>query len=128
VIDDAITKVELEQIAEGFDSGLAWKKVSFRGTVYKLVELEIGEHNKIEDLAKETRTDSEGNDVEVVNSRTQNRLMLEKSIVEPKGTNVAKIGTRLYGNLLRVMQDLHYTPEADELRPPKKDGEKKPGN
>lgn len=128
-VDKVSTNGDIEHLADGFDGGLAWKKVKFRGVTYKLVELEISDHNKIEDLSKEKVNDADGNETDVINSRTQNRLMMEKSIVEPKGVSISKMGTRLYGNLLQVMRELHYFPEVDEFRKkPETDGETPKGN
>lgn len=110
-----------EHRAEGFDSGLAWKRVRFRGVDYTLYELEIGIHDDIQQKATRTRAMPDGTDQEYVDNVLQNRMMLEKSLTiparnDPGYVTPMKMGTRLFLNLQRVMQELHYDREEDALR------------
>lgn len=125
---------ELQQVAEGFDDGLAWIKVRFRGVTYLMTELEIGEHNKVEKQATSKQANPQGgDDIDMIDPQLQNRLMLDRSMKEPKKDEpgyrpLDRMGTRVYLTLLRVMQGLHYGAEPDELRPPKKDEDDEKGN
>lgn len=130
----------VEHRAEGFDRGLAWKIVRFRGVDYKLVELEIGVHDDIQKKATQTRTDpTTGAETEFVDNVLQNRMMLDRSLVQPARGETdyrapMQMGTRLFLNLQRIMQELHYDREQDALRDakgnelPASDGEEPKGN
>lgn len=122
----------------GFTDGLAWERHQFRGVMYKVSELEIGDYDDI--VKKATRKEKRTNDdtgateeVEILDQQLQSRLMLKACIVEPAKVDIPKLGTRLTVALNRIVNTLHYGEEPDELKPPKKadddDGEeKKPGN
>lgn len=118
----------IEDLKEGFEKGLAWGKYGFRGEVYKVTELPIGEYDEIVKKAtrKQTVEDPDTGakqEIEVLDQQLQSRLMLMACIVEPKGVKVTELGTRLVVALNRIVNRLHYGDEPDELRPVKKDGD-----
>lgn len=99
----------------GFTNGLAWKKVQFRGVRYHLTELEIGEYDKIAKLATTTKTNDAGTAYEELDNQLQSRLMLKACLVTPKSLDISRQGTRLTIALNRVVNELHYGEEKDEL-------------
>jgi len=116
---------DIENVLEGFTDGLAWKKLGFRGEVYVIRELPIGEYDEIVKKAtrKEKVTDPDtgvSNEVDMLDQNLQSRLMLKACLTEPK-IEVTKLGTRLTVALNRAVNELHYGNEPDELRPVKKD-------
>jgi hypothetical protein len=117
---------ETEKLLEGFTDGLAWQKLGFRGEVYLVRELPIGEYDEIVKKAtrKEKVTDPDtgvSNEVDMLDQNLQSRLMLKECLVEPASLDVKKLGTRLTVALNRAINNLHYGDEPDELRPVKKD-------
>jgi hypothetical protein len=111
----ATTKAPTEQKMSGFDNGLAWKKVQFRGQLYHLRELEIGEYDKLAKLATTTKTRDDGTTYEELDNQAQSRLMLKACLIEPKSLDITSLGTRLTIALNRVVNELHYGEEKDEL-------------
>ena len=119
-------EADIENVLEGFTDGLAWKKLGFRGEVYLVRELPIGEYDDIVKKAtsKQAVVDPDtgvSNDVDILDQNLQSRLMLKECLVEPKSIDVKKLGTRLTVALNRAINELHYGNEPDELRPVKKD-------
>lgn len=133
---EAAAEEPTEEALTGFKDGLAWARHRFRGVDYKITELEIGEYDEIVKKAtrKEKRTDPDtgaSEEVEILDQQLQSRLMLRACVVEPAKIDISKLGTRLTVAMNRVVNQLHYGDEPDELRAPaKKDGdeETKPGN
>jgi len=84
-----------------------------------LVTYAIGEFNKIQTQATEKVPVSDGDggtvEVERINPVTQGRLMIAKSLVEPKAASLDTMGTRLYGALNKMVRDLNFgdEPETD---------------
>lgn len=108
-------EIPTEQKYEGFEKGLAWKKVKFRGVLYHLTELEIGEYDKIAKLATTMKTREDGSEYEELDNQTQSRLMLKACMLEPKSLSIISLGTKLTIALNRVVNGLHYGEEKDEL-------------
>lgn len=99
----------------GFTNGLAWKKVKFRDTLYHLTELDIGTYDEISKKATKTIT-RDGVEIEELDNQLQSRLMLKAALTEPKITSLTALGTRLTIALNRVVNELHYGDEPDELK------------
>lgn len=112
----AAEKAPIENVATGFKNGLAWKKVKFRGETYHLTELPIGEYDEIARKATSTKTNSVGNEYEELDNQLQSRLMLKAALVSPKIADISSLGTRLTIALNRVVNELHYGEEEDQLR------------
>ena len=110
----------IEDVSSGFKNGLAWKKVKFRGELYHLSELPIGEYDEIARKATTTKTRVDGSDYEELDNQIQARLMLKAALVSPRNLDITSLGTRLTIALNRVVNELHYGDEVDELR---KEGE-----
>jgi hypothetical protein len=106
----------IERVSEGFENGLAWKKVKFRGTTYHLTELPIGKYDDISKNASTKRERVDGTEYEELDNQLQARLMLKECLVEPRGVKIADLGTRLTIALNRVVNELHYGEEEDQLR------------
>lgn len=99
----------------GFTNGLAWKKVKYRDVLYHLTELDIGTYDEIS--TKATRSiNRDGVEVEEIDNQLQSRLMLKAALLSPKLTTLTGLGTRLTIALNRVVNELHYGDEPDELK------------
>lgn len=88
--------------------------VEARGVKYTFRELEISEYDKLVKQASHEEPDADGIMQEVTDNTLLLRLMVFKSCIEPKLTTeaVAKMGTKLYRGLARVVNDLHFSAEA----------------
>jgi hypothetical protein len=88
-------------------------KIVARGVEYTFRELEIGEYDKLVKEASHQEADEDGVMQEVTDNTILLRLMVFKSCVSPKMTpeTAAKMGTKLYRGLSRVVNDLHFSAE-----------------
>jgi hypothetical protein len=108
---------EAEEVHEGFDNGLAWREVKYRGTTYRLEEMQLGDYDELETKATATKVDPlTGAESKEFNQKLHERMMLGKVLAQPRNTKIASLGTRVGLTLVREMNALHFTPEVDELR------------
>jgi hypothetical protein len=112
-----------EEKMSGFKNGLAWKKVQFRGVKYHLTELTIGDYDEIAKKATKKITRPDGTDYEEIDNQLQSRLMLRKCLITPSNIEINSLGTKLTIALNRVVNELHYGDEVDELTAPDKAAE-----
>lgn len=102
--------------AESLDDGYLVRRVKYRGVLYVLKEVPIG---KYDDLQRQATTEVEnldGTTTEKFDGSLRDRLLLSASIIEPAGVNLSKIGARVVANLTRIVNELHYFDEPDELK------------
>jgi hypothetical protein len=87
--------------------------VEARGVKYTFRELEINEYDKLVKQASHEEPDADGIMQDVTDNTLLLRLMVFKSCIDPKLTadTVAKMGTKLYRGLARVVNDLHFSSE-----------------
>jgi hypothetical protein len=121
---------KLESILEGFDDGLSYKILRYRGVPYRLDELPIGEYQKLETQATVSKENDAGETVETVDNVTVNKLLVlaaisiltnyPDDITSKRQLDLKRVGTALYVTLQNEAQKLHFTFEADELRKAKK--------
>ena len=85
----------------------------YRGRKYTFRELEMSEYDALVEQATSTNYDAEGNETEVTDQSMLQRLMLQKSLVEPKLalSDISSLGTRLGRQLERDVQYLHFAVE-----------------
>ena len=117
---------KLESILEGFDDGLSYKILRYRGVPYRLDELPIGEYQKLERKATVEKEDTAGEMVETVDNVTVNKLLVLNAvsvltnypddITSKRPLDLSRVGTALFVTLQNEAQKLHFTFEADELR------------
>lgn len=103
--------------AQSLDDGYLTKTVQYRGVKYTLKEVPIG---KYDDLQRQATTEEEAPDgtmTEKFDGNLRDRLLLSASIIEPAGVNLSKLGSRIVANLTRIVSELHYFEEPDELKP-----------
>ena len=120
----------LESILEGFDDGLSYRILRYRGVTYRLDELPIGEYQKLERKATVEKEDNAGEMVETVDNVTVNKLLVLEAIsvltnypddiTSKRKLDLNRVGTALFVTLQNEAQKLHFTFEADELRSAKK--------
>src|ERR1035437_4322815 len=67
---------KLESTLEGFDDGLSYKILRYRGVPYRLDELPIGQYQKLEKQATVEKEDNAGEMVETVDNVTVNKLLV----------------------------------------------------
>jgi hypothetical protein len=84
---------------------------TYRGVRYVLKELPITEYDELLKLATVVKT-VDGEEQEVVDDATLVKLLTQKSIVEPR--ILRPLGTRLWRQLERDVQVLHFGVEPDE--------------
>lgn len=121
---------KIESILEGFDDGLSYKILRYRGVTYRLDELPIGEYQKLEVKATVSRENDAGETVETVDNVTVNKLLVlaaisvltnyPDDITSKRPLDLNRVGTALFVTLQNEAQKLHFTFEADELRKVKK--------
>lgn len=127
---------KLESILEGFDDGLSYKILRYRGVPYRLDELPIGQYQKLEKQATVEKENDAGEAVEIVDNVTVNKLLVlaavsvltnyPDDITSKRPLDLNRVGTALFVTLQNEAQKLHFTFEADELRKAKKvDGDDK---
>ena len=121
---------KLESILEGFDDGLSYRILRYRGVTYRLDELPIGEYQKLETQATISKENDAGETVETVDNVTVNKLLVlaavsaltnyPDDITSKRPLDLKRVGTALFVTLQNEAQKLHFTFEADELRSAKK--------
>ena len=121
---------KLESILEGFDDGLSYKILRYRGVTYRLDELPIGEYQKLETQATVSKENDAGETVETVDNVTVNKLLVlaaisvltnyPDDITSKRPLDLNRVGTALFLTLQNEAQKLHFTFGVDELRNVKK--------
>lgn len=94
----------------------------FRGHVYEFHELTITELDAIVKRATVTKTDPDGRSYEAVDASLQMKYMIETSAGVPLREQTA-LGARLVGGLSRVVNEMHFGEEPDELTDEERAGE-----
>jgi hypothetical protein len=104
------------------DNDPSIRRVKFRGVLYELQELEIGDYDKIEEKSTHDEQDPEtGQKIQIVNQKMQQRLLLTKMLVKgmPEG-GIDKIPPRILFTLNGIVNSMLFTPEPDELEAERK--------
>ncbi len=122
VIEDAPTTNGHEDLSPGkdtseMDNDPSIRRVKFRGVLYELHELEIGEYDEIEKKATHTEQDPEtGQKLEIVDQKMQQRLLLRAMLKQgmPEG-GINKVPPRILFTLNGIVNSMLFTPEPDEL-------------
>lgn len=110
-----MSKPPSEVPTEELDDGFTVVTATLRGTKYVVHEMTAADYQKCVDGAKEKDPDT---GFERTNQDVLARLMLDKSIIEPKGMNVADImkkPTTVVFKLNSIVTEMHYAIlETDE--------------
>ncbi len=94
------------------------RRFKMRGQEFVLRELSISDYDKLVAQCTSIKVNSEGEEEEVTDNRLLIRLLIDKSMVQPK---TLPSSTRLVRALEREVQDLHFGLEPIER--PSDDGE-----
>lgn len=125
---------KLESILEGFDDGLSYKILCYRGVTYRLDELPIGEYQKLETQATVSKENAAGEMEETVDNVTVNKLLVlaavsvltnyPDDITSKRSLDLKRVGTALFLTLQNEAQKLHFTFGVEELRKAKAEDDK----
>jgi len=110
------TKGVTDSTSRSLDDRFLTKTVQYRGTVYRLREVSIAKFDDIQKAATRQEEQPDGTMVERFDPALRDRLLLAASVVEPANFNVSRLGTREVGGLTRLVNELHYADEPDELK------------
>jgi hypothetical protein len=116
--------------ADGFDETLRERTVRFRGRTYVMRELPIGDYDEIIRKSVDKIEMPDGSIEERTDQLRQSRLLMAKCMVSvdpplPR-SGIPGLGTAIIGALTRIVDELHYVAEVDELAPKPTDGEAAP--
>jgi hypothetical protein len=117
--------------AEAFEDVLRERTVQFRGRRFVMRELPIGEYDEIIRKSIDKIEMPDGSTEERTDQLRQSRLLMAKCMVSvdpplPR-TGIPGLGTAIVGALTRIVDELHYVAEVDELAPkPAVEGEEAP--
>lgn len=100
------------EVAEPTDQ-IETVKVEIRGRRYMFRELKISEYDKLVKQATREEPDADGNMQEITDTTLLMRLMILKSMTDPKinAEDLNDLGSKVYRAISSVVNELHYTPE-----------------
>jgi|WetSurSiteA1Bulk_404760.scaffolds.fasta_scaffold31100_2 hypothetical protein len=101
----------------------AEKRASYRGTKFVLREVDAETFDDCVKKATSTSFREDGSEEEMIDQKVLVRLLLERSIIQPKWTvsDFNKQGMRLISQLERDVRELHFSVEPEDKA---KDGAK----
>lgn len=94
------------------------KDVVIRGTTFRLRELSAGEYDELQRKATVKTTNVLGEETEQQDDRMLLRLMLMKSVVEPRLTQegLTNLPARVLFSLNRAVNELHFGAEPENTK------------
>lgn len=99
--------------------------IIIRGTKFRIRELSIGEYDDLVKKATKTQQNALGEEVENIDNTLLLRLMVLKSVIEPKLTPdvMASMPMRVVLKLNQTVNQLHYGDEPELSVVPGEEGE-----